>query len=93
MMLVLGEFVTSYAIATPISDEPNDTLWTSLLQLIMSVHLLVDPPISMRTDPATGFQSLVNDSLLQEDYITLDISHSKNKNQNPVCAEHAIEEL
>eukprot|EP00794_Sanderia_malayensis_P001407 gene1407-1555_t len=91
-ILVLLETVTSYTIATIIDNELHDTLREALLRLLLSIISIDGPPITVRTDAASGFQALVNDNTLKQHHITLDIGGSKNKNENPV-AERAVQEF
>ena len=50
------------------------------------------PTATIRTDPASGFQSLAKDTSLRQHGIVIDLGHTKNKNKNPV-AEKAVQEL
>ena len=91
-ILVLREHVTSYTAATLIQNEQHTTLRDALLTLCVTLHAVEGPPASIRVDPAPGFQSLVNDTILQGYGISIDIGDSKNKNKNPV-AERAVQEV
>ena len=77
--------------AVIIENEQHDTLRARVLQLLMSIHPIDGPPVTVRADPAPSFQALVDDPYLKEHNITLNLSHHKNKNKNPV-AECAIQE-
>jgi hypothetical protein len=49
-------------------------------------------PAVVRTDPAPGFEALVNDKLLHNYRIAIKIGRIKNPNKNPV-AEGTVQEL
>ena len=90
--LLLRESVTSYTFALFLKDECHPTLREALIQLCIYMRPLDGPQAVIRTDPAAGFKSLVNDKLLQQHRITIELGHAKNPNKNPV-AERAIQEL
>ena len=75
-----------------IEDERHHTLRDALVRLCIQLRPLDGPPAVIRTDPAPGFKSLVNDQLLQQHRIVLELGNSKNPNKNPV-AEKAVQEL
>ena len=50
------------------------------------------PRAIIRTDPAPGFQALVNDDLLASSRLCIEIGRVKNVNKNPVV-ERAVQEL
>lgn len=91
-ILVLRECVTSYTSAIIIDNERKDSLRDGLLRLCIELRPLDGPNAVVRTDPAPGFQSLVDDPLLRKHRIMIEIGRIKNKNKNPV-AERAIQEL
>ena len=91
-ILLLRENITSYTVAVIIDNECHDALRVGLLQLLLSIHPIDGPPVTIRADPAPGFQALVNDTSLKEHHITLEIGRFKNKNKNPI-AERAVQEL
>ena len=91
-ILLLRENITSYTVAVVIDNERHDALRVGLLQLLLSIHPIDGPPVTIRADPAPGFQALVNDTSLKEHHITLEIGRFKNKNKNPI-AERAVQEL
>ncbi|CAG2187161.1 unnamed protein product [Mytilus edulis] len=68
------------------------SLRESLLCLCVELCPLNGPFAVVRTDPAQGFQALVNDELLRRHRITIEVGRFKNKNKNPV-ADKAIQEL
>ncbi|CAG2247085.1 unnamed protein product [Mytilus edulis] len=92
LILVVREYVTSYTAARLITDERQETLRESLLCLCVELCPLDGPFAVVRTDPAPGFQALVNDELLRRHRITIEVGRFKNKNKNPV-ADKAIQEL
>ena len=50
------------------------------------------PAAVVRTDPAPGFQSLINDKLLEHHNIQIELGRVKNKNKNPI-ADKCVQEL
>ena len=52
----------------------------------------MSPAAVVRSDPGSGFRSLVNDRTLDSMKVTIELGEAKNINKNPV-AEKAIEEL
>ena len=92
LILVVRECVTSYTAACVIEDERADTLRSSLVQLCIAMRPLDGPHAIIRTDPAPGFQALVNDDLLASSRLCIEIGRVKNVNKNPV-AERAVQEL
>ena len=92
LILVLREFVTSYTSTMVIEDERHHTLRDALVRLCIQLRPLDGPPAVIRTDPAPGFKSLVNDQLLKHHRIVLKLGNPKNPNKNPV-AERAVQEL
>ena len=92
LILVLRESVTSYTSTMVVEDERHHTLRDALVRLCIQLRPLDGPPAVIRTDPAPGFKSLVNDQLLQQHRIVLELGNSKNANKNPV-AEKAVQEL
>ena len=92
LIVVLRESVTSYTSTMVIEDERHHTLRDALVRLCIQLRPLDGPPAVIRTDPAPGFKSLVNDQLLQHHRIVLELGNPKNPNKNPV-AERAVQEL
>ena len=92
LILVLRESVTSYTSTMVIEDERHHTLRDALVRLFIQLRPLDGPPAVIRTDPAPGFKSLVNDQYLQHHKIVLELGNPKNPNKNPV-AERAVQEL
>ena len=92
LILVLRESVTSYTSTMVIEDERHHTLHDALVRLCIQLRPLDGPPAVIRTDPAPGFKSIVNDQLLQHHRIVLELGNPKNPNKNPV-AERAVQEL
>ena len=92
LILVLRESVTSYTSTMVIEDERHHTLRDALVCLCIQLCPLDGPLAVIRTDPAPGFKSLVNDQLLQHHRIVLELGNPKNPNKNPV-AKRAVQEL
>ena len=91
-ILVMREYISSYTCAAIIQSEKQDDLRSSLILLTMELIPLEGPPAIIRTDPAPGFQALLNDPSLRKHRIVIDIGRVKSLNKNPV-AERAIQEL
>ena len=92
LIFLVRECVTSFTSACIIEDERHVTLRNALLSLCVPLRPLDGPPAVVRTDPAPGFQALVNDELLHNHRIAIEIGRIKNPNKNPV-AERAVQEL
>ena len=91
-ILVVRETVTSFTTACFIDNEKAETLREGLIKLILPLHPIESPLATIRTDPAPGFNSVSQDSSLNELNIQIEIGEAKNVNKNPV-AEKAIQEL
>ena len=91
-VLVIRETVTSYLLTCLVPDEKGDTLRDGLIQLVSPIRPLDGPVAVIRADPAPGFATLSNDTMLKHHRISLEIGRVKNPNKNPV-AERAIQEL
>ena len=91
-ILVLRESISSYTTAMIIPSEKADSLRDGLISLVSSLRSSMSPPATIRTDPASGLRSLVNDSILKSMNLVVQLGDAKNLNKNPV-AEKAIEEL
>ena len=92
LILVLRECVTSYTIASLVTDETHHSLRDALVSLCIELRPVGGPPAVIRTDPAPGFVTLQDDSVLRKYNITLEIGRVKNPNKNPV-ADKGIQEL
>ena len=84
-IFLLRDVVTSYTWTTLISDEQSVTLRTALLKLCIPIRPIDGPRSIVRVDPAPGFKSLKDDTLLESHNIILDVGREKNKNKNPVA--------
>ena len=73
-----------------IDNEQRDTLRDVIICLYIDLRLLDGPNDVIRTDPALGFASLVDDKFLLHHRIRIETGRVKNK--NPV-AEKSVEEL
>ena len=85
MILVVRKTVTSVTSAMVINGETHYALRDGLLPLLFPLHPIDAPTATIRTDPAPGFTTLRNDSILT----SYNIKH-KNINKNPI-AEKAVE--
>lgn len=92
LVLVMRETTTSYTVGCLITDERHNTLRDALLTLCSNLIPLKNIQTTIRVDPAPGFATLHNDSLLNNYNISLEIGRIKNVNKNPV-ADKAIQEL
>lgn len=91
-IFILREYVTCYTLACIIPDERAHTLRDAILSLCLQLRASEAPPATICVDPAPGFQSLIDDSILQTYNISVEIGHRKNRNKNPV-AERAVQEM
>ena len=91
-VLLLREDITSFTDAVLINDEKAQTLRDGILLLASRLRSPVAPSAVIRTDPASGLRSLVNDKLLFKSNLTIELGEAKNKNKNPI-AEKAVQEL
>jgi len=91
-ILVLRESVTSYTLACLIDSEDHINLRNGLIQLCVGLIPLDGPSATIRTDPAPGFQKLVQDNFLLQHRIAIELGRAKNINKNPV-AEKSVQEL
>ena len=92
LILIIREKVTSFTSACFVNDEKHQTLRDGLLQLMLPLHPVDAPIATVRTDPAPGFDPLVNDSILSGYNIKVEVGEHKNINKNPV-AEKGVQEL
>jgi hypothetical protein len=90
--MVVREQASSFTKAISIPSEKHGDLRDALILLIADLIPMEGPPAVVRTDPAPGFKSLINDEYLRQYRITLQIGRVKAPNKNPV-AERAIQEL
>ena len=67
-----------------IDNERRDTLRDALIRLCIEMRPLDGPPAVIRTDPAPGFRSLLNDELLHQHRLSLEIGRVKNLNKTPL---------
>ena len=91
-ILIVREDITSYTVGTIIADEKASTLRNGILLLMARVRSQQGPSATIRTDPASGLRSMVNDTELKRCNLTLELGDEKNINKNPV-AESTIREL
>jgi len=91
-ILLVRETVTSYTSACIIDGEDHTELRNGLIRLCIGLRPLDGPPAIIRTDPAPGFNKLIDDPVLTDQRLSIEIGRVKNNNKNPV-AEKAIQEL
>ena len=91
-ILVLRESVTSYTLACIIDSKDHITLCNGLIQLCVGLIPLDGPSATICTNPAPGFQKLVQDTILAQHRIVIELGRAKNINKNPVV-ERSIQEL
>ena len=91
-ILVLRETVTSFTCATFVLDEKAKSLREGLLKLLLPIHPVDSPTAIVRTDPAPGFQALVDDPMCLSYGFKIDVGEAKNINKNPV-AEKCVQEV
>ena len=75
-----------------IDNEQRDTLRDVIICLYIDLRLLDGPNDVIRTDPALGFASLVDDKFLLHHRIRIETGRVKNVNKDPV-AEKCVQEL
>lgn len=92
MILVVRETVSSYTLTLFIESEKQQDLREGMLQLLLGICPMNEEVVTVRVDPAPGFQALRADPQLRQHNIVLDIGNAKNTNKNPI-AERAIGEL
>lgn len=91
-IMVIREYVTSYSDACFIPSESAASLRDGVIKLMSRLRSTSGPPVVLRLDPATGFQSYEISRSLATMNITLEIGAAKNINHNPV-AERCISEV
>ena len=82
-ILVLRECVTSYTACCFVADGRRDAVRDSLIDLCAGLRPLDGPPAVIRTDPAAGFATLVNDALLAKYRLTIELGRVKKRQQEP----------
>ena len=92
LIFIMRECASSYTTAHIIEDERAETLRTAVIQSCIELRPLNGPFVVVRTDPAPGFQALVNDKTLHSHRISIELGRFKNANKNPV-AERAVQEV
>ncbi|XP_056001758.1 uncharacterized protein LOC130048742 [Ostrea edulis] len=92
LVFIMRECISSYTTARITEDEKAETLRTAVIQSCIELRPMDGPFAVIRTDPAPGFQALVNDKILQSHRISVEIGRFKNANKNPI-AERAVQEL
>ena len=90
MILILRENISAYTVATFVPDEKGSSLRDGLIMLTSQLRSSMSPEAIIRTDPASGFRSLLNDPVLTSHKIIIELGEAKNLNKNPI-AEKAIE--
>ena len=88
----MRQSVTSYTLACLIDNEDHVNLRNGLIQLCVGLIPLDGPSATIHTDPAPGFQKLVQDDFLAQHRIVIELGRVKNVNKNPI-AEKSVQEL
>ena len=91
-ILIIREDITSFSDALIIKDEKANSLRDGLLILTSRLRSPYGPAAVIRTDPASGLRSLINDKELSKFNLHVEIGEPKNINHNPI-AENSIREL
>ena len=91
-ILIAREDITSYTEGVLINDEKADTLCKGLLLLMTRFRSPQGPRAVIRTDPASGLRSLLNNKMLEKYNLGIELGEPKNINKNPV-AESSVREL
>ncbi|NRB15972.1 MAG: hypothetical protein HRU29_16410 [Rhizobiales bacterium] len=91
-ILVVRENVSSLTDAVFIPREDGMSLKEGLVKVLSRLRSPASPPVSIRVDPATGFQSIVKDHMLISHGVHLELGEAKNVNKNPI-AERCISEV
>ena len=91
-VLLLRESISSFTDATLLQDEKAATLRDGIVTLASRLRSPLSQPAVIRTDPASGLRSLLNDACLKSYNMCIEIGDEKNINKNTI-AEKAIEEL
>ena len=89
-VFVIRDVFSSFTAAVLLPNEQKEALRTAIIET--TVPIKAASGATIRVDGAPGFQSLLNDSLLNKLGIALEVGRVKNINKNPV-AEKAIQEL
>ena len=89
-ILVIRDNLTSLTDATFVPNEQKTTLRDALIVLVSKLR--ASKTVTIRTDPHSSLKSLVRDTVLLNENITLEVGSPKNVNKNAV-AEKAIQEL
>ena len=84
--------MSAYSDACFIPGEKADHLEDGVIRLMAKFRPPCGPPVIVRTDEGTGFQSIKSTKSLCKQNITLEIGASKNINKNP-SSEKAISEF
>ena len=92
LIMLIREDISSYSDAMLIHNEKAETLRDAIIILMSKFRSPMSPQAILRTDPALGFRSLLNDPHLQKQNLHIELGEPKNINKNPV-AEKAIEEF
>ena len=92
LITVVRETVTSYTVTCFIANKRHEKLRDTLLLLCVGLRPLDGPPAIVRTDPASGFKTLMGDELLGQQRMYVELGSAKNLNKNPI-AERAVQEV
>ena len=92
LIMLIREDISSFTDAVFVEDEKADTLRDGIITVMSRLRSPMAPKAILRTDPASAFRSLVNDSQLSNINLSIDLGEAKNMNKNAV-AERGIEEF
>ena len=92
VILLIRESITSYTEGLIVSDEKASTLRDGIIHIMSRLRSSNGPKAIIRTDPASGLRSLLNDEILNKYNLEVELGEPKNPNKNPI-AESAIKEL
>ena len=91
-ILLVREYVSSYVDACFVHGETADNLTDGIIRLLSKFRAPTGPPVTLRVDPAPGFDSSAARKALSQQHINIEVGEPKNVNHNPV-AEKAISEF
>ena len=91
-IMIIRENISSFTVGMIIPNEKAESLQDSITTLMCSLRSAISPSTTIRTDPASGLRSLINNQTLRSLKMSIELGDPKNPNKNPI-AEKAIEEL
>lgn len=91
-ILLVREYVSSFSDAVFVQKEDSGDLKEGLIRVLSRLRPSAGLPVTVKVDPATGFQALQKDQFMSSLGITLELGDAKNVEKNPV-SERAISEF